>query len=272
VKKAATPVAKTAVMAVQTKRHRRKAAVKAPAKARPGRTGRAPPKPDRRIAGIRAAVGELSRALDPVEKARATLEESFARAAAGNIARAQGALETLRRLSDSAPLLDVRNLERTLGRLAEGVDDLKDIEGKARKRYLLAVDRFLDYAAARLELAVTPAAGAPIKLLSERLATMEALRARHQSAVQDRFRARLDNSRRVLAAVAESSDHLDRKALGDVARELESALCLSKAFAVGKLQGKPRDLYSIDGFVKRLDRRMARVQALMARKKEPSDG
>lgn len=238
-----------------------------------GRTAaKAPPRPDKRLFGIRAAAGELSRALDAIEKARAALEDGFGRAAAGNLARAQGALETLRRLSESAPLLDVRNLERELARLAESVAAIKEGDGGGRKRDMLAVDEFLGNAAARLELAVTPAAEAPLKLLSERLSGLESIRRKHQSAVHDRFRARLEGSRRVLAAVLESCGRLDSRALSGVARELETALGLCKTFPVGKLQGRPRDLYGIDGLVKQLDRRLSRVQDLLADRKERPDG
>jgi len=251
----------------------KKPAPKAPAKARTvKRSAGAPPAADKRLPGMRAAAGELSRALDAVEKARAALEETFSRAAAGNLARAQGALETLRRLASTGPLLDVRRLERELAVLVEDVGDLREREGKGRKRDLLAVDEFLGDAAARLEMAATPAAGSHLKLLSERLSGLEALRRSHQAAVNERFRARLVSSRKVLGTLPDSCVRLNERALGCVVRELESALALSKAFPVGKLQGKPGDLYGIDGLVKRLDRRMARVQALLARRKEPSDG
>ena len=270
--KVVSSAAGTAVKALAKKRPAKKQAVKAPAKGQTGKAVKAPPKPDKRLPGIRAAAGELSRALDAVEKARSAIEESFGRTAAGNLARAQGALHTLSRMAESVPLLDVRNLERELARLVEDVGDLKDGEGKGRKRDMLALDEFLGDAAARLELAVTPAARAPLKLLSERLPGLEAIRRKHQSAVHDRFLARLVSSRRTLSALSESCGRLDKRALGGVSRELESALGLCKTLPVGKLQGKPRDLYGIDCLVKQLDRRLARVQDLLADRKEQPDG
>lgn len=267
------PAKKAAPKAVSKKKKAPKAAVKAPAKTAPARKpARAAPRPDRRLSGIRAAAGELSRALDAVEKARATLEESFARSAAGNLDRARGALETLRRLAEAAPLVDVRRLERELAVLVEDAADLREREGKGRKRDMLAVDDFLGNAAARLEMAVTPEAGAHLKLLSERLAGLDALRRGHQAAVNERFRARLESSRKVLGALPGSAGRLDDRALSACASELESAIGLCKAFPVGRLSGKPGDLYGIDGLVKRLDRRLARVQALLSHRKEPTDG
>jgi len=273
VKRAATPAVKAAPKAVPKKKKATKAAARAPPKATPAKRPYKPvPRPDRRLSGIRAAAGELSRALDAVEKARATLEESFARSAAGNLDRARGALETLRRLAEAAPLVDVRRLERELAVLVEDAADLREREGKGRKRDMLAVDDFLGNAAARLEMAVTPEAGAHLKLLSERLAGLDALRRGHQAAVNERFRARLESSRKVLGALPGSAGRLDDRALNAIVSELESAIGLCKAYPVGRLSGKPGDLYGIDGLVKRLDRRLARVQALLARRKEPTDG
>jgi len=276
VKPAVKPVVKPAARAIAQKKPAPKApkkAPKTPAKlTNARRTGKAAPKPDKRLSGIRAAAGELSRALDALEKARSSLEEGFARAAAGNLARAQGALQTLGRMAESVPLLDVRNLERELARLAEDIVGINDGECKGRKRDMLAVDEFLGDAAARLELAVTPAARAPLKLLSERISGLETVRRKHQSAVHDRFRARLESSRRTITTLSGSCGRLDKRALGGVVRELESALALCKTFPVGKLQGKPRDLYGIDGLVKQLDRRLARVQDLLANRKEQPDG
>ena len=272
VKKAATPAVKAVRKAVPAKKPVARAA-KAPVKVAPARIpARSASRPDRRLSGIRAAAGELSRALDAVEKARAILEESFARSAAGNLDRARGALETLHRLAEAAPLVDVRRLERELAILVEDAADLREREGKGRKRDLLAVDDFLGKAAARLEMAVSPAAGAHLKLLSERLEGLDALRRGHQAAVNERFRTRLESSRKVLGALPGSAGRLDDRALNAVVSELESAIGLCKAFPVGRLSGKPGDLYGIDGLVKRLDRRLSRVQALLSRRKEPSDG
>ena len=248
-----------------------------PAPAAPSRAakkGKAPaqPRPDRRLAGIRAAAGELSKALDSVEKARSSLEESLDRAASGNITRAQGALGALRRLSDAGPLLDVLRVERELALLVEDVGDLRRREGKGRKRDLLAVDEFLYDAASRLELASTSAAGTHLGLLSERLAGLETLRRSHQAAIAERFRQRLDRTRKVLEALPATCVRLDGKTLDGVSRELQSALGLCKAFPVGRLSGKPGDLYHIDGLIKRLDRRLSRVHSLLGRKKEPSGG
>lgn len=229
-------------------------------------------RPDRRLAGIRAAAGELSKALDAVERARSSLEESFDRAASGNLTRAQGALGALRRLAESGPLLDARRLERELALLVEDAGRLRKGEGKGRKRDLLAVDEFLGDAAARLELASTSAAGTHLGQLAERLAGLETLRRSHQAAIAGRFRGRLDRSRKVLEAVPGSCARLDGRSLDGVARELQSAIGLCKAFSVGRLSGKPGDLYNLDGLVKRLDRRLSRVQALLGRKKEPSGG
>jgi len=230
------------------------------------------PGPDRRLAGIRAAAAELSRALDALLAARAGLEQSFSRAASGSLARAQGALGALRKLAESGPLLDVRRLERELAVLAEDAGGLHRRKGRGRKRDLLAVDRFLGDAAARLELAATSAAGTHLGLLSERLAGLEALRRSHQAAITERFQARLDRARRVLSAVPESCARLDVRSLDGVARELQAAIGLCKAFPVGKLSGKPADLYGIDGLVKRLDRRMENIRTILSRRKEPSDG
>jgi hypothetical protein len=246
-----------------------KQAARAPTRKKPA--GKAPG-PDRRLAGIRAAAAELSRALDSILAARAGLEQSFSRAASGSLARAQGALGALRKLAESGPLLDVRRLERELAVLAEDAGGLHRRKGKGRKRDLLAVDRFLGDAAARLELAATSAAGTHLGLLSERLSGLEALRRSHQAAISERFQARLERARKVLSAVPEACARLDGRSLDVVARELQTAIGLCKACPVGKLSGKPADLYGIDGLVKRLDRRMEKIQSILSRRKEPSDG
>ncbi len=250
-----------------------KPAAAKPAKAAPPRKPAGTPRrSDRRLAGIRAAAAELSNAINDIETARSGLQEAFARAAAGNLSRAQGALGALRRLAESGPLLDVRRLERDLAVMVEDAGGLHQREGKGRKRDLLAVDEFLGDAAARLELAATSAAGPHLKLLSERLSGLEALRRSHQAAITGRFRARLDRTRRVLAAVPDQCVRLDGRALVNLSRELQSSLGLCKAFPVSRLSGKPGDLYGIDGLVKRLDRRMAHVRSLLGRRKEPSGG
>jgi len=215
----------------------------------------------RHLAAISDSAARLSTALDALEKARTALEDSFQRAAARNLSRAQAALGTLRRLAEAGPILDARRLERELSVLVDEAGDLADRNARGRKRDLLAVDRYLGDAAARLELAATPATGAHLELLSERLAGLESARHKHQAAIQGRFRSRLGNARKVLGSLPAACAGLDGRALERVFRELEPAVKLCRAVRVEKLQGRSGDLYDIDGLAKRLERRLSRVRA-----------
>lgn len=245
---------------------------KARAKKVPREAPRAALRLERRLAGIRAASVELGRALDEVEKARGTIEDAFAKATEANTARAMGALDTLNKAASAGPLLDARRLERELANLLETGGELRAREAKGRKRDLLAVDDFLGRAAQRLELAATGIAAENLKMLSERLSEMQALRQKLQGAIQERFRARLELSRVVLGSLGGAAVRLDEEALEAVSARLEQALALGKAFPIAKLEGRPRDLYGIDNLMKQVSKRLERVKVLVAIRREESDG
>lgn len=242
------------------------------ARVQKGRAGRAGSGTERRLAGIRAAAGELGKALDAMEKARESVEGHFGKTAAANLARARGALEALEKAAGAGPLLDVRRLERDLASLVEACGELRTRKGKGRKRDILAVDDILGDAARRLELAVAGAAAGNLKLLTERLVDMESMRQELQRTVNERFRSRLEQCRKVLGALEGAAARLPSRGLDSVARELEGAVALSRACHPGKLGGKADDLYLIDGFVKQAARRLDKVGAMLAVRTEDSDG
>jgi hypothetical protein len=225
----------------------------------------------RRLAGIRAAAGELGKVLGEMEKARDAVEGHFRKAAAADLARARGALETLAKAAGAGPLLDVRRLEKDLASLVEACGELRTRKSKGRKRDVLAVDDLLGTTARRLELAVAGAAAGNLRLLSERLVEMEALRHEMQAAVSERFRARLEACRKVLGSLEQAAPRLPVRGLESVARELDAAVALGRACHPGKLGGKPDDLYMIDGFVKQAARRLDKVAAILAVRTERSD-
>ncbi len=245
---------------------------KARAKKVRGEAPRAALRLERRLAGIRAAAMELGRALDEVEKARATIEDAFAKATEANTARAMGALDTLNKAASAGPLLDTRRLERELATLLETGGELSSREAKGRKRDLLAVDDFLGRAAQRLELAATGTAAESLRMLSGRLTEMQALRQKLQGAVQERFRARLEVSRAVLGSLGGAAVRLDEEALEAVSSRLEQALAVNKAFPLARLEGRPRDLYGIDNLMKQVSKRLERVKELVAVRTEDPDG
>lgn len=265
-----TAAKKTPVKKASVKKSGALAAVKiAPARSA---GARAAVRLGRRLAGIRAAAGELAKVLDDIEKAREALEGQFQHAADANLARARGALDMLIKAAEARPLLDARRLERDLALLVESSGDLKALESRGRKRDILAVDDFLGDVARRLELAVTGTAADNLKLLNDRLVEMEAMREKLRKAVRERFRSRLQLSRSVLGSLDGAAVRLAEERLARISRELEGALAIGKALPAGKLAGKPKDLYGIDGMVKQVARRLDRVQRLLAVKTEESDG
>ena len=248
---------------------RRAASARPPAKGTPAKAAL---RLEKRLAGIRAASGELSKALEEVENARLAIEEAFDKATEANLARARGALETIGRVTAAGPLLDARRLERDLQALLARSEELAGLDAQGRKRDILAVDDFLGRAARRLELAVAGAAAENLKILSGRLAETQELRQKLKSAVKERFRTRVNASRATLGELATACARLDEKSLNDVSRELDRAVALGRSLPVGKLEGKPKDLYGIDGLVKQISRRLDRVRGIVAVRTEHTDG
>lgn len=249
-------------------------ATKAPVNARQAGSAavRAARRTQRRLAGIRAAAVELGKALEDMESAREAIEGQFQKAAAANLTRARGALESLCRAAGEGPMVDVRRLERDLVSLVEACGQLRSRRTRGRKRDVLAVDDFLGEAARKLELSAAGAAAGNLQLLGERLVEMENLRTDLQKTVRERFSMRLEMSRAVLGSLETGAIRLNEVGLEAVSRELNGALAQSKVCQPGKLQGKLKDLYGIDGVSKQLARRLDKVSALLAVKKEGSDG
>jgi hypothetical protein len=169
----------------------------------------------------------------------------------------------LTRTVESVPLIDPRRLEKDLAVLTERCGVLKEREAKGRKRDLFAVDDFIGKAAQRLERVVTSAAAANLKLLSERIGQLEAARNNIMSAVDTRFRTRLEKSKLILTTVQAAAMKLPAEGLGKVSTELDKVVSLLKAIPVEKLEGRKKDLFRLDYLIKQTAKRLGAVSELV---------
>jgi len=218
------------------------------------------PRPER----ISIAAGHIQKSLDDIEKARQAIEGHFREAAESNLERAHDAVDILSKAARVGPLLDVRGLEKDMALLVDASGELRARKGKGRKRDVWAVDGLLGDAARRLEGAVAGATARNLGLLTERLTELGELRNELQGKVNERFRARLDSSRRVLALLVSKGAAIGPQGQEAVARELDEIAALGRKCHPGNLGGKLDDLYTIDRFVKQVARRLEKVAAIMA--------
>jgi len=234
----------------------------------------------RRLAGIRAAAGEIARRLNDIDRARTALGDGLRKSAEGDLTRVKNVMDNLTRMVETSPLIDPRRLEKDLTMLTEKCGTLKEREAKGRKRDLLAVDDFIGEAALRLEKVVTSAAAANLKLLQVRLMELEAVRENLRSTVDTRFRTRVDTSRNVLKSLEEAAGKLGGGALGKVSGELDKVLSLLKAIPIEKLEGRRKDLFRLDYLIKQTNKRMGAVMEILddggeksgKKSKAPKDG
>lgn len=242
----------------------KKPAKKAPAKKpQPSKEERVKLRAVKRLAGIRAAAGEIARRLDDIDKARTALGDGLRKSAEGDITRVKNVVDNLARMVMSAPLIDPNRLEKDLAMLTEKASVLKEREAKGRKRDLLAVDDFLGEAALRLEKVVSSAAAANLKLLQVRLADLEAVRESLRSTVDNRFKTRVDTSRHVLLALEEATGKMGGAVLGKVSEELDEVVSILKAIPVEKLEGRRKDLFRLDFLIKKTNKRMGDVMDII---------
>jgi hypothetical protein len=196
----------------------------------------------------------------------------FRESASRNLGRARTALESLNKVARSSPLIDARRLERDVSELVGAWDALRTRGSAGRKRDILMLDEFFGKAATTLETAAASRAAEHLTLLQERVGEMQEVRGSIEKAVDERFQTRMNGSRQALSTLSEAAARMSEGSMDRISAELERALELGKAFAPGRLEGRPEDLYTIDGLLKQVARRMERIHDILSVKTEQSDG
>ncbi len=218
------------------------------------------PKVDKALLAKQAS--ELLSKLDAVEKARAAIQEGLKIRAESNLAMLKTMLGAFEKATEGQFTISPKRLKKSVCRLI-GAASAVVPSGAAKRREMFAIDDYLKCAREELYALQDGSLLSDLRLLSAKLEELELKRADILMKVEDRFKARLDISKKTLDEFAAKAVAISDDEAARAEKRLKELVALERKLKLENLTVKKASLRRLDSFMKALSERMEKLEGAL---------